>query len=61
MVTAASGGDAPFLLPDRAQCLIGRRTMPGAQADCAMAQVRAFTCALIDVLGDPRRRSPRAH
>lgn len=42
MVTTASGGDAPFVIPDRAECLIERRTVPGEQADLAVEEVRTL-------------------
>ncbi len=42
MVTLASGGDSAFVVPDRAECLVERRTVPGESADVALAEVRAL-------------------
>lgn len=50
MVTAVHGGDSPFVIPDRAECLIERRTVPGELADEALEEVRA----LIDPQWDAR-------
>lgn len=42
MVTVAHGGDSPFVIPDRAECLIERRTVPGERADLALEEVRSL-------------------
>lgn len=42
MVTAVSGGGSPFVIPDRAGCLIERRTVPGEFAAVAVEEVRAL-------------------
>lgn len=42
MVTAVSGGGSPFVVPDRAECLIERRTVPGERAALAVEEVRAL-------------------
>jgi acetylornithine deacetylase len=42
MVTMASGGDSPFVIPDRAECLVERRTVPGESGTDALAEVQAL-------------------
>ena len=40
MVTIARGGDSPFVIPEWAECLVERRTVPGESAATALAEVR---------------------
>ena len=40
MVTVARGGDSPFVIPEWAECLVERRTVPGESAATALAEVR---------------------
>jgi acetylornithine deacetylase len=40
MVTVARGGDSPFVVPEWAECLVERRTVPGESAASALAEVR---------------------
>jgi acetylornithine deacetylase len=40
MVTVARGGDSPFVVPEWAECLVERRTVPGESATSALAEVR---------------------
>ena len=40
MVTVARGGDSPFVVPEWAECLVERRTVPGESAESALAEVR---------------------
>ncbi|GAA5149369.1 ArgE/DapE family deacylase [Nocardioides marinquilinus] len=42
MVTAAHGGSTPFVVPDAAECLVERRTVPGESATGALAEVQAL-------------------
>lgn len=46
MVTAASGGGPPFVVPDHAECLVERRTVPGESADSAVDEIRALVANL---------------
>ncbi len=39
MVTVARGGDSPFVVPEWAECLVERRTVPGESAESALAEV----------------------
>ena len=39
MVTVARGGDSPFVVPEWAECLVERRTVPGESAASALAEV----------------------
>ena len=64
MVTLASGGDSAFVVPDRAECLVERRTVPGESADVALAEVRALispdlgATAELEAGRDPWRLDP---
>ena len=40
MVTIARGGDSPFVIPEWAECVVERRTVPGESAATALAEVR---------------------
>lgn len=40
MVTVARGGESPFVIPDFAECVVERRTMPGESASDALREVR---------------------
>ena len=40
MVTVARGGDSPFVIPEWAECLVERRTVPAESAATALAEVR---------------------
>jgi acetylornithine deacetylase len=40
MVTVAHGGNSPFVVPEWAECLVERRTVPGESAASALAEVR---------------------
>ena len=42
MVTVARGGDSPFVVPDRAECLVELRTTPDRTSTEALAEVRAL-------------------
>ena len=42
MVTIARGGDSPFVIPEWAECVVERRTVPGESAATALAEVRAL-------------------
>ena len=42
MVTVARGGESPFVVPDRAECLVELRTTPDRTAADALAEVRAL-------------------
>jgi acetylornithine deacetylase len=42
MVTVARGGESPFVVPDRAECLVELRTTPGAPGAAALDEVRAL-------------------
>jgi acetylornithine deacetylase len=42
MVTVVSGGESPFVVPDRAECLVELRTVPEAAAGEALDEVRAL-------------------
>jgi acetylornithine deacetylase len=42
MVTVARGGDSPFVVPDRAECLVELRTTPDRSSADALAEVRSL-------------------
>jgi acetylornithine deacetylase len=42
MVTVARGGDSPFVVPHRAECLVELRTVPGQASVEALAEVRSL-------------------
>ena len=42
MVTVVGGGVSPFVIPDRAQCVVERRTTPEESAAAALDEVRAL-------------------
>jgi acetylornithine deacetylase len=42
MVTMASGGESPFVIPDRAECLVELRTAPGRAGRDALPEVEAL-------------------
>ena len=42
MVTSVRGGGSPFVIPDRATCLIERRTVPGEPSDGVLEEIQAL-------------------
>lgn len=42
MVTLVRGGESPFVVPDRAKCLVELRTPPGGDSAGALEEVRAL-------------------
>ena len=64
MVTLAEGGDSAFVVPDRATCLVERRTVPGETADLALDEVRSLLApglgatATLEAHRDPWRQDP---
>jgi acetylornithine deacetylase len=42
LVTVVRGGDSPFVVPDRAECLVELRTSPDRASADALAEVRAL-------------------
>ena len=52
MVTVARGGDSPFVVPESAECLVERRTVPGESAASALAEVRALLPPEVDATAE---------
>jgi len=52
MVTVARGGDSPFVVPESAECLVERRTVPGESATSALAEVRALLPPEVDATAE---------
>jgi acetylornithine deacetylase len=52
MVTVASGGDSPFVVPESAECLVERRTVPGEAAMSALAEVRELLAPDVDATAE---------
>jgi acetylornithine deacetylase len=52
MVTVARGGDSPFVVPDWAECLVERRTVPGESAESALTEVRDLLPAGADATAE---------
>lgn len=52
MVTVARGGDSPFVVPESAECLVERRTVPGELDSTALAEVHDLLPPDIDATAE---------